>query len=208
MKDRLSEDGRNPGKYGAVIVPMPTIDSSFLIASAKGPTSPNDPILPALLVAISFLESVEGPLWTAVRGTGLAYGASFKRDADGGFVQFSVYRSPDAHRAFNAAQRVVQSYIDGTAEFEQYALEGAISGIVVAFADEQSTMAAAGQFKFVDSVIRGVDEDYNKRIMEQVRAVGVDDIKNVMKDVLMPAFLPGTANVVVTCAPIMEEVCF
>jgi Zn-dependent M16 (insulinase) family peptidase len=134
MSQRLSPDGHNPGEYGAVIVPMPTIDSSFLLSSAKGPTSPTDPILPALMVAISFLEAVEGPLWVAVRGKGLAYGSGFKRDPDGGFVQFSVYRSPDAYRAFVAAKTVVESYISGEAKFEQSALEGAISGIVVGFA--------------------------------------------------------------------------
>jgi Zn-dependent M16 (insulinase) family peptidase len=207
MSQRLSADGREPGKYGAVVVPMPTIDSSFCISSAKGPTSPTDPILPALMVAISFLEAVEGPLWVAVRGKGLAYGSGFKRDPDGGFVQFSVYRSPDAYRAFAAAKAVVESYIDGTSKFEQYALEGAISGIVVGFADEQSTMATAGQYHFVNGVIREVDDEYNARILKTVRDVTVEQIKSVMKEVLMPAFMPGTANVVVTCAPIMEEVC-
>jgi Zn-dependent M16 (insulinase) family peptidase len=206
MAQRLSPDGQNPGNYGTVIVPMPTIDSSFCISSAKGPTSPTDPILPALLVACSFLEAIEGPLWTAIRGKGLAYGSGFKRDPDGGFVQFSVYRSPDAYRAFAAGKAVLESYINGTAKFEQYALEGAISGIVVGFADEQSTMAAAGQFHFVNSVIRGVDDEYSSHILKAVRDVTVDQIKDVMKTVLMPAFTPGKANVVVTCAPIMEEV--
>lgn len=207
LEQRLSVDGKNPGQYGAVIIPMPTIDSSFCLSSAKGPTSYTDPILPPLMVAISFLEAVEGPLWTAVRGTGLAYGANFKRDPDGGFVQFSVYRSPDAYRAFAAAKAVVESYINGTEKFDEPALEGAISGIVVGFADEQSTMAAAGQFHFVDSVLRGVDTDYNTRMLKLVRGVTVEEIKTVMKDVLLPAFLPGKANVVVTCAPIMEDVC-
>jgi Zn-dependent M16 (insulinase) family peptidase len=206
VAERLSADGQHPGNYGAVVVPMPTIDSSFCLSSAKGPTSPTDPILPALSVAISFLESVEGPLWTAVRGKGLAYGSGFKRDTDGGFVQFWVYRSPDAYRAFVAAKAVLESYIDGTSKFEQYALEGAISGIVVSFADEQTTMSAAGQFHFVNSVIKGVDDEYNTRLLKAVRDVTVDQIKEVMRDVLMPAFLPGKANVVVTCAPIMEEV--
>ena len=113
MSQRLSPDGHQPGNYGAVIVPMPTIDSSFLLSSAKGPTSPTDPILPALMVAISFMEAVEGPLWVAVRGKGLAYGSGFKRDPDAGLVQFSVYRSPDAYRAFVAAKAVVESYING-----------------------------------------------------------------------------------------------
>ena len=207
MSSRLSPDGKNPGQYGAVIVPMSTIDSSFLISSAVGPTSPTDPILPALLVACSFLETVEGPLWTAIRGKGLAYGSGFKRDPDGGFVQFSVYRSPDAYRAFAAGKKIVESYISGEAKFEQYALEGAISGIVVGFADEQSTMAAAGQFHFVNSVIRELDDEYSTRLLKAVRDVTVDQIKDVMQKILMPAFTPGQANVVVTCAPIMEEVC-
>lgn len=204
--ERLSHDGKNPGEYGVVVIPMSTIDSSFCLSSAKGPTSYTDPVLPALMVAISFLEAVEGPLWTAIRGTGLAYGASFKRDPDGGFVQFSVYRSPDAFSAFVAGKKIIEEFIDGTREFEQHALEGAISGIVVYFADEQTTMAAAGQFHFVDSVIRGVDSDYNARMLKKVRETSVEEIKKVMKDVLLPAFLPGKANVVVTCAPIMEEV--
>lgn len=206
MSERLSPDGQTPGNYGAVVVPMPTIDSSFCISSAKGPTSPTDPILPALLVACSFLESVEGPLWTAIRGKGLAYGSGFKRDPDGGFVQFSVYRSPDAFRAFAAGKAVVESYINSEAKFEESALEGAISGIVVAFADEQTTMAAAGQFHFVNSVVREVDDGYNERILKAVRAVTVPEIQAVMKDILMPAFTPGESNVVITCAPIMEEV--
>jgi Zn-dependent M16 (insulinase) family peptidase len=85
------------------------------------------------MVAISYLEAVEGPLWVAVRGKGLAYGSGFRRDPDGGFVQFSIYRSPDAYRAFVAAKDVLESYINGEAKFEQSALEGAISGIVVGF---------------------------------------------------------------------------
>jgi Zn-dependent M16 (insulinase) family peptidase len=205
--DRLSHDGKNPGEYGAVVVPMTTIDSSFCLSSAKGPTSYTDPILPALMVAISFLEAVEGPLWTAIRGTGLAYGSSFKRDLDGGFVQFSVYRSPDAFRAFAAGKKVLEEFIDGTRPFETYALEGAISGIVVGFADEQTTMGAAGQSHFTDGVIRGVGGDYNAVMLKKVRETSVDEIRKVMKEVLLPAFLPRKANVVVTCAPIMEEVC-
>ena len=206
MSQRLSPDGQNPGSYGAVVVPMPTIDSSFCISSARGPTSLTDPILPALLVAISFLEAVECSLWVAVRGKGLAYGSGFKRDPDGGFVQFSVYRSPDAFRAFAAAKAVVESYIDGSSKFDEAALEGAISGIVVGFADEQSTMAAAGQYHFVNGVVREVDDEYNTRMLKAVRDVTVEQIKQVMKEVLLPAFTPGLSNVVVTCAPIMEEV--
>ncbi|RDW74089.1 hypothetical protein BP5796_07531 [Coleophoma crateriformis] len=205
QSSRLSPDGQNPGSYGAVVVPMPPIDSSFCMSTVRGPTSYDDPALPALLVAISFLEAVEGPLWTAIRGTGLAYGASFGRDLEGGFLQFKVYRSPDAYRAFAAGKAIIENYLSGKETFEEYALEGAISGIVVAMADEQPTMAAAGQLNFINSVIRGVTSDYNTRILKAVRDVGVDQIKEAMKQYLLPVFLPGKANVVVTCSPATQE---
>ena len=204
--ERLSVAGYNPGGIGAIIIPMPTVDSSFCLSSAKGPTSYTDPQLPALMVAISYLDAVEGPLWTAVRGTGLAYGTGFSRDLDGGFMQFRVYRSPDAYKAFAASRAIIQSFISGKSEFEDHALEGAISAIVVAMADEQPTMATAAQVSFVNSVIRGLGKDYNAELMKKVRQVSVTEIKKAMEDVLLPAFTPGKANVVVTCAPIMEEV--
>ena len=45
-------------------------------------------------------------------------------------------------------------------------------------------MSTAGQFHFVNGVIRGVDDDYNTRMLKAVRNVTVDEIKKVMKDVL------------------------
>ena len=75
------------------------------------------------------------------------------------------------------------------------------------YATRQETMAQAGQFSFVNSVIIGVHETYNEEIMKAVRAVEVEEIKRVFKEVLMPAFEPGKANLVVTCANVMEEVC-
>ena len=61
---RLSDAGLNPGSH-SYIVPMPTVDGSFLYAVARGLTSFNDPELPALMVAASYLNATEGPLWIA-----------------------------------------------------------------------------------------------------------------------------------------------
>lgn len=68
---RLSRQGEAPGNT-AFIIPMPTIDSSYALAVAKGPSSFSHSSIPALMVATSYLNAVEGPLWNAVRGPGLA----------------------------------------------------------------------------------------------------------------------------------------
>jgi hypothetical protein len=49
-------------------------------------------------------------------------------------------------------------------------------------------------------------KDYNAELMKKVRQVTMEEIKKAMNDVLLPAFTPGKANVVCTCAPILEQV--
>ncbi|KAL8961254.1 MAG: hypothetical protein Q9193_002162 [Seirophora villosa] len=201
---RISEAGRNPGKL-AYMVPLPTIDSSFALSVAKGPSSLQDPRIPALMVALSYLDAVEGPMWVAVRGTGLAYGTSFTRHTDSGQISYSVYRSPNAFKAFQIGRSVVEGFVSGQTEFDALALEGAISSIVLSFANSQATIAAAAQMSFVRQVIRELPEDWNERMLEKVRAVETEEIRTVMKDIVLPVLTAATANLVVTCAPVMEE---
>ena len=203
-RSRLTEAGKNPGNT-AYIVPLPTIDSSFAVAVAKGPSSFDDPRLPILMVTVAYLDAVEGPMWTAVRGTGLAYGTSFSRHTESGQVSFDVYRSPDAHKAFGASKNVIESFVDGSRTFDDLALEGAISSIVLAFANAQSTMASAAQSSFIRQVIRALPADWNQTILQKVRDVKVQEIKEVIGEVLLPVFKGETANLIITCAPIMEE---
>ncbi|KAF2804284.1 putative zinc metalloprotease [Mytilinidion resinicola] len=202
--DVLSIAGRNPGQLN-FIVPMPTIDSSFLLATTKGPNSYTHPDLPALMVATAYLDTVEGPLWTSVRGTGLAYGTGFSRGTDTGLLRFRVYRSPDAWKAYATARGVVEDFISGKRAFEKPVLEGAISSIVVEFVDEQPTMSSAAAVSFVNSVIKGVGKGYSEEMLRKVREVGEAEIKRVLEEVVLPVFLPGKADVVVTAASIMEE---
>ncbi|KAK6603074.1 zinc metalloprotease [Botrytis cinerea] len=187
---------------------FPTMDKILVkqeLSSSNAYNSYTDPQLPALRVALSFLRAVEGPLWTAIRGTGLGYGSSFHNDLDTGFVQFSVYRSPDAFRAFAAGKKILEEYISGEKKLEDSALEAAISDIVVEVVNTQITMDQAGQDKFVKGVMKGLPENHNEELLRKVRDVGREEIRDVMKEVLLKAFEPGMSNVMVTCAPIMEE---
>lgn len=200
---RVSGAGRKPGKL-AYLVPMPTIDSSFALSIAKGPSSFSDPQIPALTVALSYLDAVEGPMWVAVRGTGLAYGTSFSRYTDSGQISYNVYRSPNAFKAFQAGRSVVEGFVNQTTDFDALALEGAISSIVLSVANSEATMAAAAQMNFARQVIRGLPDDWNEQMLRKVREVKVDEIRAVMKDVVLPVLTAATANLVVTCAPVME----
>ncbi|KAI1214774.1 Metalloenzyme, LuxS/M16 peptidase-like protein [Annulohypoxylon truncatum] len=201
----LNDEGRNPGSVGATIVPMRAIDSSYAINSGKGLTSFSDPAVPALLVAMQYLETVEGTLWNAVRGNGLAYGAYFAKELDGGYLHFKVYRSPLASRAITAARDAITALVNGSVAFEKPMIEGAISQLVMGLADEQATMATAAVQNYINGVVRGLEPDYNTKMLAKVRTVTVEDIKHAMKTFLLPLFEPGKSNVVVCCAHAMTE---
>ncbi|KAK5943462.1 hypothetical protein PMZ80_004469 [Knufia obscura] len=202
--DRLSVAGQHPGKSSHV-VPMATIDSSYLSSTSRGPISYDDPKVPALMVAMSYLNAVEGPLWTAVRGTGLAYGTTMSYDIQSGFMHIDVYRSPDAYKALKAATDVVQAHIDGSTPFDPLMLEGAISSIVVSFANEQASLASAAVASFVRQVMRGLPEDYMQVMLRKVRDVTVDQIKESLEKVVFDVFRPGKADILCTCAVGLAE---
>ncbi|KAI1340894.1 Metalloenzyme, LuxS/M16 peptidase-like protein [Xylariaceae sp. FL0016] len=201
----LNDEGRNPGSIGATIVPMTTIDSSYSVSSGKGLTSFADPAVPALMVAMQYLETVEGTLWNAVRGNGLAYGVYFVKELDGGYMHFKVYRSPLASKAITAARDAIAALVDGTVAFEKPMIEGAISQIVRELADEQATMATAATQNYILGAVRGLSPDWNIKNLAKVRSVTIDDIRDVLKTWILPMFEPGKSNVVVCCANVMVE---
>ncbi|KEF50841.1 uncharacterized protein A1O9_13105, partial [Exophiala aquamarina CBS 119918] len=202
--ERLSEAGKNTDGL-VYVVPLPTIDSSFAYAIARGPTAYEDLQTPPMMVAVAYLNAVEGPLWAAVRGTGLAYGISVSHDIESGFVILHVSRSPDSYKAFHASGNVVRAHITGEIEFDPLMLDGAISSIVVKFADEQPTPASAAVSNFIQTVVKTLPEDHQENLLKKVRGVTVEDIKQVLDTVVYDLFRPGKANVLVTCAPALEE---
>ncbi|KJZ75005.1 hypothetical protein HIM_05491 [Hirsutella minnesotensis 3608] len=205
LSSLLNDEGRKPGSVGAIVIPMTTLDSSYSVSSAPSITSLSDPRFPAIMVAIGYLEAVEGPLWNAVRGAGYAYGSYFSRSVDSGILSYRVYRSPDVSKAIIASRDAIRNIAEGQVSIDKHLLEGTMSQIVVMFADEQSTMPSAAQQNFVQGVVRGLSSDWNKEILRRVRAVTEDEMKAVMKELILPCFNPGTSNVVVTCAKLMAE---
>lgn len=204
-KGLLSDIGKNPGGV-AYIIPMP-IDSSFAVFTSKGPDSYTSPQLPALMVALAYLDAVEGPMWQDIRGTGLAYGANFQRDVEAGLLKFRVYKSPNAYSAYVKAHTVIEEYGNGTRKFDKLALEGAISSIVREFVDDKATIVDAARGSFTDLVVRGVGKDWSEWVLSQVRDVTEKDVRDMLNEVVANVFDPKKADMVITCGGTMVEVC-
>lgn len=202
----LTEIGRNPGNT-CVIVPMATVESSSTMLVGKSVESYYHPDLPAMMVARAYMDAVEGPFWTAVRGTGLAYTASFSRYVNlaRGIIVYRVGRSPDAYKALKASKEQVEGYASGRLELNKFALEGAVSELVLDMADEQPSMAAAAEHSYSNQVIRGISRDYSHEMLVKVQGVTPEQIRAVLRKYFLPVFEPESSNMVVTCANIMKD---
>ena len=130
------------------------------------------------------------------------------RDSDGGHLSYSIYRSPDAYKAWEASKKVINDHIDGAVAFDKHGLEGALSGIVFSIANGESTTSAAATLSFINQVVHNHSKDFNMQFLNKVKEVSVDDLKNSLKEFLLPIFQYDTSINVIVTAPVKTEVSF
>lgn len=201
---RLSAQGTSPGST-AYITPIPSIDSSYALAVSNGPTSHHDPAFPALMILTALFNSLEGPLNNATRGPGLAYNLSFKHHLASGHVSLSINRAANVLGAFAACKAVVRAFVARETHLDAFALQGAISAIVFDFANAEASALAAAECSFARQVVEGLPRDWPAVILARIRKVTLEQILDVMRDVVLPVFEASTANLFVTCAPVMKK---
>ena len=201
---RLNDLGRDPSRT-SYIVPMHAIDSAFAMSTTKGPSSYEDTSLPALKVAIEFLNQAEGPLWNAVRGNGLAYGAGVSHKMNSGQIALDLYRTPDAYKAYNACKQVIEGFALGTKPIDSSVLQSAISAIALGLAGSEDTVISAAEGSFVRQVVRGSGKDWPQKLLEKVQKVTAEEVRKVLESLVLPLFDYESSVLVVTCASTMEE---
>jgi len=198
----LSKVGKNPGST-AVIIPMSAINSSFAMLVSDGPNAYSSTDFPAFFVAQSYMNTVEGPLWAAVRGSGLAYGIHFSHMIATGKIFLRINRSPDAYKAYAAAKEQVEDYSSGKLPLDQGAIQGAVSKIILDVVKEQPTASAAAELSYVNQVMREVEKDFGQNLLKRVQRVTPNQIVKAMRKYMLPVFEPQTATLIVTCAESM-----
>ncbi|EGF99466.1 zinc metalloprotease [Melampsora larici-populina 98AG31] len=202
--DALSADGLKPsGK--AIVISMPSIESSFAYHVAKGPQGYNHPDRPALTVAVSVLNALESYLWKAIRGTGLAYSASMRANPESGHVSIKIYRSPDSWKAFEEAGRVMRDLISKKLKFDDLTLESAKSSLAYATAAQESTVGSAAYLSFVNMALKGVQKDASRQLLNKTKDITTDQVLKSIEKYFLPIFDARSSVAVVASSPSKAE---
>jgi len=198
--ETLNKLGKQPMKK-AIVLSLPTIESSYVNHTAKGIQGFDHPETPALVVALECLNATEGYLWRSIRGSGLAYGASVTTDREAGLLTFSLYRSSNSLQAYKEAEKVVKGLVNGTVALEETTLDAAKSSIVYSVTRGVSTAGRAAITSFVNQALKGVPQDWNVELLKKYQAVTEEDVLAALKKHVLPVFDSSSSVVVAVTAP-------
>ncbi|KAL5495204.1 hypothetical protein ACEPAI_667 [Sanghuangporus weigelae] len=198
--ETLSTVGRDPRKK-AIVVSLPTIESSFTQHTAKGITGFGNPEFPALRLALEVLNASESFLWRVIRGSGLAYGASVSCDLEAGLLSFSLYRTSNSLQAFREAAKVIEGLVKRTIPLEDTTIDAAKSTIVYNVASGVAKPGSAAIASFVNQALKNVSQNHNRELLEKYQAVTKDEILAMLEKYVQPLFNPETSVAVVVAAP-------
>ncbi|KAI8137402.1 Metalloenzyme, LuxS/M16 peptidase-like protein [Fennellomyces sp. T-0311] len=196
----LNPSGLEPGKIGAV-VSLPSIENSFSLQTVKGPSSFEDPDVPALLVMAELLDTMEGIFWKFIRGQGLAYSCFLSTDVEEAHISFTIYQSPDAFKAFAQAKHVIDQLANNEMEIETSAVDGAKSAVIYSLVARENTMDRAALQSFVNQVLKQVPASYNRQLLSAIQAITLKDLQHVLNKYFVAMFTPGKCNIVVVSSP-------
>ncbi|EJD55672.1 hypothetical protein AURDEDRAFT_109912 [Auricularia subglabra TFB-10046 SS5] len=200
----LSELGRNPSKK-AVVVTMPTIESTYATFVTKSISDFQSEDLPALSIAIEVMNALESYLWKAIRGAGLAYGAHLSLDVETGVLKFVLYRSPNSYLAYATGADVTRKVANGTTPLEQTTLDSAKSSSVYNIANGVASPGRAALASFTNQVLKNAPQDRHMQLLRKYQDVTREQVLAALKKYVLPVFDPATSVAAVTAAPSVSD---
>ncbi|RDB28821.1 hypothetical protein Hypma_015435 [Hypsizygus marmoreus] len=196
----LSKVGKHPVKK-AIVMSLPTIESSYVTHTTKGIHGFDNPEYPAIRVALEVLNATESYLWRYIRGSGLAYGAYASLDVEAGLLSFSLYRSSNSMSAFQEAAKVLKGVVDRSIAFETTTLDAAKSSIVYGVTKNVSTAGRAALVSFTNQALKGVSRTHQIDLLEKYQAVTKEDVLAALQKHFLPLFDSSSSVVIAVTAP-------
>ena len=182
-----------------VMTGLGSCESSFLSRTTPSLTDPRHQDVPALLLVIQYLTQLEGPMWRQIRGAGLAYGYGINLSTGKGQLYFTLYKSTHPVKAYEEGKRIIMSHVSGEEAWDPLQVEAAKSSLIFELIEKEKSIGDVVTQSLI-SFFRGVDRDYNRRLLELVNQVTIEDMNRVGREYLAQLFHDNTRTAVV-CNP-------
>ncbi|KAL0206576.1 hypothetical protein P9112_001883 [Eukaryota sp. TZLM1-RC] len=189
------------------IIKSPVINSNFVSMVIKGPTSFNFPNKAALIVALEYLNQLEGPLYTQIRGLGISYHFDLSLDSELGVIKFELYDCGDALKGISKFKEVLRNFVEGQNGdvFDPIQFKAAIASSIYSITSSESSVSLAG-FKSTVMQLKGYSLDWSRSLIDEIRDMSKDLVLYAFKQFLGP-FLEDSCRIfIVTSTTDAEKI--
>lgn len=206
-RELLLDSVLKDGNKTSVALGLRSTDSGFLTQIAPGITNFNDPDRSTLLVVIELLSCLEGPLWTNIRGKGLAYGYNIRNAVSNGLVYFSLHRSGNLPSAYEESYKIVNEYKDGIRVITKESLEAAKAGVIYQLLKRQSSTEIAAICSFLFT-LQNSPQNMNATQLKQCEGVDSEQAIEILKKYIVPLFdSEKSISVIISNPSKLESLC-
>ena len=99
----------NTNVTGAVVA-LGSVESCFLVQVVGSISDPDHPDLAAVLVALQYLDQLEGPFWRQLRAQGLVYSYNLNLKVTEGLLYLTFYRASHPVAAYKEARTILENH--------------------------------------------------------------------------------------------------
>ena len=188
-----------------LLVGLGSCESAFLSRSTPSLVDPRSPALAPVMLAIQYLTQLEGPMWRQIRGAGLAYGYSIMVSTDKGQIYFTLFKSTNPVKAYEEGKRIVMSHVGGEEAWDPLQVEAAKSSLIFELVEREKAVGEVVQESLLSS-FKGIDREHNRKFLEQVNKVTIEDLKRVGPEYLAPLFSEASRTAIVCNPSKVEEI--
>eukprot|EP00741_Cyanophora_paradoxa_P002772 tig00000630_g2692.t1 len=189
-----------PAPRPGLLVALGAVESSFVAQAAAGPAGFDDPDLPALLVLLEYLTTMEGPLWKQIRGQGLSYSYGIRPEVEEGTIYFTLFKSGSPEKAYPLAAKIARDFASGATEFEAERAAAARASVCYGIIAREQTLEKAAQQRLLHH-LRRVGLSYHASLLRSVQAVTPAALKDVCARRVAPLFEARASLAAVVCNP-------
>lgn len=153
-------------------------ESSFIYQTALMDADWSTPeILVPTMLYTQYLSQCEGPLWRAIRGDGLAYGANIFVKPDRKQITLSLYRCAQPAAAYERTKEIVLQVL-AEGKLNETEFEGAKRSLVCEMMGRERDVSASGKQSIL-STFRHISPDFNMDLCRRIWVATEKDILEV-----------------------------
>lgn len=188
-----------------VVYKVPSIDSTYGKFMGRGPKWDSQD-LPAFILACQVLNATEGHLWNAVRGKGLAYGATLGYSYETGILTYNLFKSPDVFEAWLATKDLFENdLLSGKTKITELQIEAAKSMYAFDTASKEAMKVSAASVITYNELLLDRPKDFHRELLARTENVSRSQVIAVIRNYLHPLVKPTTSIGSISAGPSKAE---